>query len=303
MNTEKTSDIVRVPHWSMEPRRVPSTAIEVACPSEPDVLRYSVLKAIWRRRWLVLLSIVVCAGAGIVYLSRATPIYTSSSRMLVERTGPKVIVTSDGFTTQSKNYLYTQCELMKSTPILSGAGNLIAPRKLATFGEKIDRMAFLKANVQAFVGKADDIITVSLDSPYPQEVADIVNAIVESYVAYQSSQQRNTTAEILKILQREKVRRDAELKQCFGAAMAFKRENEIVSFGSDDSNIIIKRLDMLSNALTQAELAMMEVKARCESTEILLADPNRILHLKGQLFAGQSAASPGTSTLEEKRNR
>lgn len=265
--------------------------------------RQSILRALWRRRWLVLISIVGCTVAGVVYLHKTIPIYTSSSRLLVEQTGPKVIATSDGMVAQPKNYLYTQCELLKSTPILSGAVKLLGPRTPGTFDDTGDRVAFLKENVQASVGKADDIITVWLESPYPEEAAQIVNAIVESYVAYQSSQQRDTAAEILKILQREKVRRDAELRTCFGAAMAFKRDNEIISFGTDNSNVIVQRLDMLSNAVTQAELALMEAKARFESTQILLADPRRALHLRGQLFASQGTTSPGTDTLDEERNR
>jgi len=280
---------------------MPPAGIELA--PEPLKRRQSLLQAVWRRRWIVLLALVTCTGAGVVYLSKATPIYTSSSRLLVEQTGPKVIATSDGLVRQSKNYLYTQCELLKSTPILSRAVNFLGSRKLHTFDDVTDRVGFLKANVKASVGKADDIITVKLDSPYPQEAAQIVNAIVESYVAYQSNRQRNTAAEILRILQREKVRRDAELKERFEAAMAFKRENEIISFGTDASNIIIQRLDRLSNALTQAELGLMEAKARYETIRSLLADPRKMLLLRNTLLPNQTAAPQDAVPLQAERDR
>ena len=301
MSTEKTFNIVRAQHRSMVPQGTSPTAIELAPGRHAP--HQSILRIIWRRRRIVLLAFVMCMGAGVVYLAKATPIYTSSSRLLVEQTGPKVITTSDGFVAQSQNYLYTQCELLRSTPILSGATRLLGPQKLRTFGDATDQVAFLKAAAEATVGKADDIITVTLDSPCPDEAARIVNAIVESYVAYQAHSQRNTAAEILKILQREKTRRDAELKKTFQAAMAFKRDNEIISFGSDDSNIIIQRLDALSDALTKAELAMMETKARYDATRSLLADPRKILHLTDRLLAGQGTSTLQGNTLEEERSR
>jgi len=301
VDTERTSNLMRAPHWGLVPRSVPSAAIEPF--SESVTPRRSVLEMLWRRRWVVLLAVLSSAAAGLLYLSHATPIYSSSSRLLVEQTGPKIIETGEGLVTRSRNYLYTQCELLKSTPILTEAVDRLAPDQLRTFGQVSDKVAFLKSNLRVSLGKADDIITVTLESPYPEESAAIVNAVVESYIAHQSRRQRNTAAEILKILQREKVRRDAELRQRFQAAMDFKRRNEIISFGSDDSNIILQRLATLSDALTRAELALMEAKARHEAARVLLADPRKMLHLRDKLLAGEGTSSVEAQALEEERNR
>jgi len=223
--------------------------------------------------------------------------------MLVEQTGPKVIATSDVIATRSRSYLYTQCELLKSTPILSGAVNILDSQEIRTFAEASDPIAILRANLSVSLGKADDIITVTLESPYPEEAADIVNAIVESYVAYQSSQKRDTAAELLKILQKEKDRRDTELKERFEAAMNFKRSNEIISFGTDRSNVILQRLETLSKALTEAELDLTDAKARYQTILSLLSDPQKVRHLKGQLLDRQSVSSSKVTVWEEERNR
>jgi capsular exopolysaccharide synthesis family protein len=304
VTTKKTCSIVPAPRQpAAGPTGAPQNAIEVAPPTEPLTPRRSLLQAILRRWWIVLLAVLGSAAAGGVYLAKATPLYASSSRLLVEQTGPKVIATSDGLTAPSKNYLYTQCELLKSTPILSGALELLGSATLKTFGERANPIARLKAELDASVGKADDIITVTLESPYRHEAASIVNAIVESYIAYQSRQQRNTAAEILKILQREKVRRDAELEERFEAAMAFRRDNEIISFGTDRSNVILQRLETLSNALTEADLALMEAKARHEATRALLSDPDKVRALSEGLLDGRAAVSPEAGTLQAERNR
>src|SRR2546429_295233 len=60
-------------------------------------------------------------------------------------------------------------------------------------------------------GKKDDIISVSLGSPYPQGAADFVNAVVDSYVTYQSTQKRSTGSEMMRTLQNQKKALEVEL--------------------------------------------------------------------------------------------
>jgi len=238
-----------------------------------------IAQVIWQHRWAMLLTFLLCVAGAVLYLVKATPIYTSSSCLFVEQSGPRIIATSEGFMTQSKNYLFTQAELLKSTPIVSGALDNLDSRRLRTFDGTIDRVGFLKRRLNVSVGKKDDLITVALDSQYPQEAAEIVNAVVESYIAYHSRQKKDTAAEVLNILQREKAKRDAELRQRFEAAMNFKRANETISFGADNNNIVIQRLMKLSDALTSAELAMMDARAQYEATREMLSDPETIRYV------------------------
>ena len=102
--------------------------------------------------------------------------------------------------TQSKNYLYTQAELLKSTPILAAVADTPDIQQMQTF-EKVNPVALLKSILDVRVGSKDDIISVSFKSPYPAEVAQIVNAVVDSYKKYHESGKKSTSAEILKIPQ------------------------------------------------------------------------------------------------------
>jgi len=86
-------------------------------PRAIDVPQEGLLQIVWRRHWIVLLAVIVALVAGLVYLSKATPIYSCTSRLYVEQSGPKIISEQEGLMTQSKNYLYTQCGLLTSTPI------------------------------------------------------------------------------------------------------------------------------------------------------------------------------------------
>ena len=41
------------------------------------------LSLMWRRRWVVIMMLLLCIGGGIAYIRIATPLYTSTSRLAV----------------------------------------------------------------------------------------------------------------------------------------------------------------------------------------------------------------------------
>ena len=170
-----------------------------------NVPQESLLNIILWHRWTIFLTVIIFLAIAVIYLLRAVPIYTSDSRLYVEQSGPKIINEYEGIMTQSNNYLYTQGELIKSTPIISEVANNDQIKQLRTFSEIDNIVGFLKKTINVVIGRNDDIITVSYKSPYPEEAAQIVNAIVDSYVSYHSIRKKSTVSEVLKILQKENV--------------------------------------------------------------------------------------------------
>jgi len=237
----------------------------------------SLIQIIWRSRWIVLLTTVVALGAAFVYLSKTTPIYTSTSRIYVEQSGPKIITeVEEGVMTQSSNYLYTQAELLTSTPIIADAVKTLQIQQMKTFARIGNPVGYLKRSLHATVGRKDDIINVSFDSAYPAETAQIVNAVVDSYTAYNANRKRSTSAEVLKILQNEKDKRSKELLEKMKAMTDFKKENVSLAFESPEGNVILQRLERLSTVLTEAQLATIESKSIYESTKKMVSEPAKL---------------------------
>ena len=247
--------------------------------SQVGIVPEDLIQIIWRSRWIVLLTMAVALGIGLTYITVATPIYTSTSRIYVQQSGPKILTEAEGVMTQSqsKNYLYTQAELLKSTPILSSALERTDIKQLKIFHKVDNPIDYLKIKgLSVSVGKKDDIIDISSDSPDSVEAARLVNAIVDSYRKYHATRKRSTTGEVLRILQEEKRERDKEPAQKLKAMMALKSENIAVAFEDRNSNIILDRLDTLSAELTQADLQMVEAKSVYENAKSMMADPARL---------------------------
>jgi len=245
-------------------------------PQESELSVEGLLQIALRQQWVILGTAILTLVVAFIYILKATPIYTSTSRLYVEQTGPKIINEYEGVMTQSMNYLYTQAELIKSTPIVGEVVNDPQIRQFRTFAQVDNLVAYLKKKLDVDIGKRDDIIAVSFDSPYPAEAVQLVNATVDSYVRYQSTRQRSTVSEVLRILQKEKLRRDEELTDKLAEMLEFTRQKGVVSFDTEGGNIVFERLSKLSGALTEAQLAALNAKADFEAAKSMASEPAKI---------------------------
>jgi capsular exopolysaccharide synthesis family protein len=237
----------------------------------------SLVAVIWRNRWIVLITTVVTLAAAVVYLAKATPIYTSTSRIYVEQSGPKIFTeTEEGVMTRSKNFLYTQSELLKSLPIVMAVLKDPTVGRMRTLAGCDNPTAYLKKNLRAAVGKKDDIISVSFDSPYPNEAARLVNGVVDAYLDYHATRKRSTSAEVLRILQSENTDRLKELSRKRQAMVDFKQKNTALAFESKQGNIVMERLNRLSSELTEAQLATIESESIYEYTKEVFSGPAKL---------------------------
>jgi len=260
---------------------------------------HEVFQAVWQKRWTAFWTVVGCLAAAGVYLKLATPVYTATSRLYVvpDLADPGAQI---GWRERSKNYLSTQCELLASAPILDRVAQRPDVQKMETFVGVRAIAPALKHQLKVALGNKDDLIEVSLDSTNPEEAAAVVNAVVESYVAYQSSQKRTSATEMLKILRREKEAREQELADKRLAVVNFKRQNPELSFQDHEGGIILRRLAQLSEAKTTAQLQVMEAKAAYESVRAALSDPLRRRQVATSLAVDdtQTAADRGRAEIQ-----
>ena len=141
----------------------------------------SLLLVMWRNYQIIIGGTILAVVVGFLYLAKAVPIFVSTARIYVEQSGPKIMgELEEGVMTGNKNYLHTQAELIKSSPILLGALKKCNAGRMPTFADADNPLSFLQHEISATVGRKDDIIAVSFKSPYPLEAAHIVNTVIDS---------------------------------------------------------------------------------------------------------------------------
>lgn len=220
----------------------------------------SPLALAWRNRWLLLLTTLVGGGAAWATVQRVTPRYTSVSRLYVERALPRVLE-SEAPVVQSATYLYTQAELIRSTPVLAAAADAPENANLETFHGVDNRVAFLRDNINVGVGSQDDIINVSAELPNAADAAQLVNSIVDAYVSKYAEQRKTNTVEVLTILRNEKHKRDAELAECRKALDDFRQQHMELAVQLEQGNVVTQRFSSLAEELNSTEIELLQAKA------------------------------------------
>ena len=235
----------------------------------------------WQARWLLMLTVLVGIGAAWVLLQRAEPRYTSMSRLYIERSLPKIL-TADTQFADSTSYLYTQAELLRSTPVLAAVVDDPANRSLETFRDPAradNPVGFLFKALQIEVGQNDDIINVALELPSAEEAAQIVNAVVDAYISEYAEKRRKDTVEVLNILRSEKQDRDAELAEQLQKLEVFRNQNAALAVQVGEENVISSRFAALAKELDRVELELLDAKARHHRTQQMFETPSQRVFL------------------------
>lgn len=263
------------------------------------------LEVAWHRRWLILVSAGLSLMGALLYLHRAPLVFVSTSRIFVEQDGPKIITEGEGVMTQSNNYLYTQAELVKSTPIVASAVDQAHLKTTETLRHVHNPTAHVKRHLSIHVGKKDEIINVAYACEKPEDAAQIANAIVKAYIGYHSARKRRTATDILHILQKEKVKRDAELADKLKTMMAYKQSHTMLTFETREGNIVLNQLAKYSKALADARLQTLKSDSAYASIKAMAADPIGLRELvkaqktKGVYLSGTSEAASLKKQLDE----
>ncbi len=252
----------------------------------PDAL----IEVVWRQRRIVAIAVAVGLLAGIGYVLQANKTYTSTAKIYVETGAPRLVVENLA-QRPGENYLNTQCELIRSTPIISLALGSLEGQELSTLAGVDNRLKFVKRSLNAEPGKKDDIIYVSFQGPDAVEASILVNSIVNAYVTYQSTHRKSTAAEVLAILGKEKDKRDAELAARQEASLELQKKAGALSLGADRANPIQQRFAALNDALTQAQLETINAKTRYEEAMASLANDTDKLRQVQQTAGGVVSAA------------
>jgi capsular exopolysaccharide synthesis family protein len=237
------------------------------------------------------------------YVHFATPRWSTEARIIVARNTPlsgEIDTTAIGDT-----FLNTQCELMKSSPILALAISKIDADNLQLFTNVRNRISFLKTNLQIEVANHSDIINVDMETPYPDDAKKAVDAVVSAYQDFQRRQMLSTDGQTLAILQREKDKRDAELDKKTAQLSDLRTSQNASGAGDDNSSITLQRLATISSALTNAQLDTLTARSGYEqaarSAGIDTSAPDWIA--KNEADISQANLAEGTIDEESIRAR
>ncbi len=254
----------------------------------------SLLEIAWRHRTAIGIATAGCLVMGLLFLWVVTPEYTASSKLWVKRQTPGIVGNS-GPGDDGGAFLFTQKEIVKSTPVLAIAMANVG--ELKTFEGQRNRFAFFRNNLNVEVGKKDELISVSFDANDPREAEKIVAAVVNAYKEFQTTQKRSSATESLQILTSQMNKREAELDTRLKDLKNYRNDKGLLSTDSDRTNIMLERLKSLSDALNVARVEKLNAQAEHnEIAKTILKDSEKAKRVEEML---KSSSSVATGTDEQ----
>jgi succinoglycan biosynthesis transport protein ExoP len=277
--------------WSGVPTRVlPAGMSAPAAPAD------SLLVVLWRSRGVMLLCLLAVVAGGAAYIQIAPPIYMSTAKLYLDYAGIRVSNPYEpGSRPQTDKYLSTQAELIKSRPILLSATDSLKYRRLRTFAAADAPAAYLQKNMTVEIGKKDEVISLSLCSPYADEAADIINQVVDAYMDYRSKHEQRSSAQVLKIYQDQLRSAEAERAEKQQRLDKFKSDHMPLALGSEQGDAMMMPYYDFQSALTQARIKTMAAKDFYSAVRDLAPNPvalRQFIQLQGNI---------GTFTLADQQ--
>ncbi len=263
-------------------------------PARPSA---SLLGPLWRRKWVFLAVLALCTAAGAAYVVVAKPVYVATAKLYVQPATVRVAGEAP-VPAVTANFLNTQCELLKSRAVVEAAMAKAEMGKLTLSAGSDDPVEALCKNLDARVGRKDDIILVSLKSSDAQEAARATNVLVDAYISYIANQKRSLAGAILGVLDRERMQREQELSDAKKALVEFRRANGDVTLESEKGNVVVQRLAKLTEALAAAEIESLQARTLHDAATSVEGKPETLRRLWGAYRVQAKLPASGFETSE-----
>ena len=263
----------------------------------------SILEIVWRQRAVVGITVGAGLVLAILYLLLATRYYTGAAKLYVQQVGPQVLPGIEARPLHdNESFLYTQREVVQSTPVIAMALGAPGIRDLKTFSGEDNTFTFFKKSLTIDVGKKDELISIEFDTPYKDEAAKIVTALVDSYKEYQSKQRNSSASDMLDFLTQERQRKQSELAKKQEELQSFRAANGVLSGADDKTNVIRQQLERLSTELTTAQVETINARSAAEDVKrTILGTPERMQ--KFEQFRANMSAYQAPSAVDDAQLR
>lgn len=219
---------------------------------EMEIDLSDLIKSVFSRIWITILSFVICVAISVVYLLFTTPIYEASSSMMVEPLTDTTIsnLFEAGFSSSSD--ISTELEILNSRTTyetalskldLSNYRNKDGIR-YSDFEEPLSYEALIdKVTVEPVTDTSYLRITVSDSSP--EFACDFCNALSESYSEVLTGITRNSARNQLDFISSEIPNVEERLRQATAALADFQRENSLLQL-SEENQILLHQMSYLT---------------------------------------------------------
>lgn len=215
------------------------------------------VRAVWRRKWLPPLCLVLIAGPALIYVWKfQQPEFSAKAKVLLDmKTRPTRVLGAPEM--GSTFNLQTELEIMQTQAIMTRAANVLDLAGLDHIW--LRRLGF-------DIGRNSRVMTISSRGPTAEVTRDLANALADGYVEHRRKIRIDETSETLTWLREQQADSKVKLLQAEEAFQKFKKSNGIPSLESK-READVQRYQTLSDSYLQAQKLRIEIETELRSLE------------------------------------
>jgi succinoglycan biosynthesis transport protein ExoP len=296
---------------------IPGRVVDTESPERTlDLRRY--LNFFWRN-WMFIVSVTALVLLmGMVYLVRATPLYTASTQVLLERERAPSLngVVNDGRFEDNFSYLENQLAILRSDSLLrrvvikeqlvpatqsqAGAQNKDDPASAE--GAIIDEINRLRGALTVSRSGEAQILNIAITWEDPVRAAKLANAVADAYVVDQLDARLEAAKRASGWLSDRLVELRRQLSESEDAVAKFRKEHGLTRNGPTVA-LNDQQLSELNNKLISARTEAAEKKARVDFVADLAAGKKTLDSLPDSLVSASSVMGALRGKLAEASQR
>lgn len=257
----------------------------------------SVFRILWRGRWMVVLPVVAAAVVAYVYLQRSTPLYPSETRLLIESPSRpalgQVLPSGGGMFGDAQ----TETLVIASRTVVETALRDPNVMMLPTFPSETYPIEKVIGTLAVDVIRNTNVVSITAESAYPDDTAQILNAIVRAYIRLCEANRRSITDAFLRDLNNRYDACMEQLEKARRTRLAFEKENPEV-MKSVGGGIVSETMERLKQELVLARMNAVKQESFYEGLRRFESDPEGMRD-----YVQNVRPSAGVRENEEERAR
>lgn len=267
-----------------------------------DVMQY--VRALWRRKWIVLGVMVLFALGGTLHTLRQPKVYAAGTSLIIDVAAPRVLDTEvkevmgdeRGNYWANKEYYQTQSEVITSRAVAVRVVDRLGLQSDATFlglehlqdaearrqaMAGVDAVALVRSRITVIPSPNSRVVRIAVEDRDPKRAALLANEVAEAYIAENLALRLRTTEHASAWLEErlgelESRARDSELD-----VYRFKRSEDLLTLPTDKAapaepqqSAARKAYDSYSIELIEVRKSIAALKARMEAIQLLRKSAN-----------------------------
>jgi len=225
------------------------------------------------RRWLVITAFISVFILSIIYLVKAIPIYQATATLQINKESNSVmdIGAPIVFNSNDQEYLQTQYKNLLSRSLIESVVEDLDLKKDERYSQAQDTVRAVQGDITISPVRLSRLVEVSVEHPSPRVAAEIVNKLLQNFLALNQDQKRDRALDSYNFLTSQVQGLANDVRQARRAVFDFRKKEQMPSL-EESQNTLKAQLDQANANYLQAEEDAVQAQQRLDTVNNLIAE-------------------------------